>query len=193
MLHNLDKYDVVLASNSPRRKELLQRLGIQFKVRTLLGIDESFPSELKGEEIVKYISRQKAEAYRSTMLPNELIITADTIVMIGDEVLGKPHSEEEAIKILRKLSGHTHQVMTGIVVFTEHRMENMAVTTDVTFTKLLDEDIEYYVKHNLPYDKAGGYGIQEWIGMIAVENIRGSYWNVMGLPVHQLYKMLLSF
>ena len=193
MLHNLDKYDVVLASNSPRRKELLQRLGIQFKVRTLLGIDESFPSELKGEEIVKYISRQKAEAYRSTMLPNELIITADTIVMIGDEVLGKPHSEEEAIKILRKLSGHTHQVMTGIVVFTEHRMENMAVTTDVTLTKLLNEDIEYYVKHNLPYDKAGGYGIQEWIGMIAVENIRGSYWNVMGLPVHQLYKMLLSF
>lgn len=193
MLQNLDKYEIVLASNSPRRKELLQRLGIQFKVRTLLGIDESYPEHLKGDEIVKYISKKKAEAYRSTMLDNELIITADTIVMLGDEVLGKPHSEEEAIDVLRKLSGHTHQVMTGIMVQTVNRMEGMAVTTDVTFMNLLEEDIEYYVKSFLPYDKAGGYGIQEWIGMIAVENIRGSYWNVMGLPVHQLYKMLLTF
>ena len=193
MLQNLDKYEIVLASNSPRRKELLQRLGIQFKVRTLLGIDESYPENLKGDEIVKYISKKKAEAYRSTMLDNELIITADTIVMLGDEVLGKPHSEEDAIDVLRKLSGHTHQVMTGIMVQTVDRMEGMAVTTDVTFTNLLEEDIEYYVKSFLPYDKAGGYGIQEWIGMIAVENIRGSYWNVMGLPVHQLYKMLLTF
>ncbi|MBQ7540111.1 MAG: septum formation protein Maf [Bacteroidaceae bacterium] len=193
MLQNLDKYEIVLASNSPRRKELLQRLGIQFKVRTLLGIDESYPENLKGDEIVKYISKKKAEAYRSTMLDNELIITADTIVMLGDEVLGKPHSEEEAIDVLRKLSGHTHQVMTGIMVQTVNRMEGMAVTTDVTFMNLLEEDIEYYVKSFLPYDKAGGYGIQEWIGMIAVENIRGSYWNVMGLPVHQLYKMLLTF
>ena len=193
MLQNLDKYEIVLASNSPRRKELLQRLGIQFKVRTLLGIDESYPENLKGDEIVKYISKKKAEAYRSTMLDNELIITADTIVMLDDEVLGKPHSEEDAIDVLRKLSGHTHQVMTGIMVQTVDRMEGMAVTTDVTFTNLLEEDIEYYVKSFLPYDKAGGYGIQEWIGMIAVENIRGSYWNVMGLPVHQLYKMLLTF
>lgn len=193
MLQNLDKYEIILASNSPRRKELLQRLGIQFKVRTLLGIDESYPEHLKGDEIVKYISKKKAEAYRSTMLDNELIITADTIVMLGDEVLGKPHSEEEAIDVLRKLSGHTHQVMTGIMVQTVNRMEGMAVTTDVTFMNLLEEDIEYYVKSFLPYDKAGGYGIQEWIGMIAVENIRGSYWNVMGLPVHQLYKMLLTF
>ncbi len=193
MLQNLDKYEIILASNSPRRKELLQRLGIQFKVRTLLGIDESYPENLKGDEIVKYISKKKAEAYRSTMLDNELIITADTIVMLGDEVLGKPHSEEEAIDVLRKLSGHTHQVMTGIMVQTVNRMEGMAVTTDVTFMNLLEEDIEYYVKSFLPYDKAGGYGIQEWIGMIAVENIRGSYWNVMGLPVHQLYKMLLTF
>ena len=193
MLQNLDKYEIILASNSPRRKELLQRLGIPFKVRTLLGIDESYPENLKGDEIVKYISKKKAEAYRSTMLDNELIITADTIVMLGDEVLGKPHSEEDAIDVLRKLSGHTHQVMTGIMVQTVDRMEGMAVTTDVTFTNLLEEDIEYYVKSFLPYDKAGGYGIQEWIGMIAVENIRGSYWNVMGLPVHQLYKMLLTF
>lgn len=193
MLDNLNKYQIVLASNSPRRKELLQRMGVNFKVRTLFGIDESFPDSLRGEDIVCYISRNKAEAYRSSMAGNELLITADTIVYLDGEVMGKPKNAEQAKEMLHKLSGKTHQVITGVTIATAERTENFGVTSQVKFAELTDEEINFYVDNYLPFDKAGAYGIQEWIGIVAVEEIKGSYFNVVGLPVQRLYQKLKSF
>lgn len=193
MLENLKNHKIVLASNSPRRKELLQRLGINFKVRTLFGIDESYPESLRGEDIVRYISRNKANAYKSSMAPDELLITADTIVYLDGKVLGKPKEAEEAKKMLRELSGKTHQVITGVTVLTAEKTENFAVTSQVTFCELSEEEIDYYVSNYLPFDKAGAYGIQEWIGQVAVKDIKGSYFNVVGLPVQRLYQILKKF
>ena len=193
MLDNLNKYQIVLASNSPRRKELLQRMGVNFKVRTLFGIDESFPDSLRGEDIVCYISRTKAEAYRNSMARNELLITADTIVYLDGEVMGKPKNAEQAKEMLHKLSGKTHQVITGVTIVTAERTENFGVTSQVKFAELTDEEINFYVDNYLPFDKAGAYGIQEWIGIVAVEEIKGSYFNVVGLPVQRLYQKLKSF
>lgn len=193
MLDNLKKYKIVLASNSPRRKELMQRLGLPFKVRTLYGIDETYPPSLRGEDIVCYISRNKAKAYRSSMGADELLITADTIVYQDGEVLGKPRDAENAKQMLHKLSGHTHQVITGVTIQTFDRMDNFAVTSHVKFSELSDEEINYYVDNFLPFDKAGAYGIQEWIGLVAVEELQGSYFNVMGLPIQRLYQYLKNF
>ena len=193
MLENLNKYEIVLASNSPRRKELLQRMGVNFKVRTLFGIDESYPDSLRGEDIVCYISRNKAKAYQSSMDPNELLITADTIVYVDGEVMGKPKNAEQAKEMLHKLSGKTHQVITGVTIVTAKRTENFGVTSQVKFTNITDEEINFYVDNYLPFDKAGAYGIQEWIGIVAVEEIKGSYFNVVGLPVQRLYQKLKTF
>lgn len=193
MLENLNKYEIVLASNSPRRKELLQRMGVNFKVRTLIGIDESYPDSLRGEDIVCYISRNKAKAYQSSMAPNELLITADTIVYVDGEVMGKPKNAEQAKEMLHKLSGKTHQVITGVTIVTAKRTENFGVTSQVKFTNITDEEINFYVDNYLPFDKAGAYGIQEWIGIVAVEEIKGSYFNVVGLPVQRLYQKLKTF
>lgn len=193
MLENLNKYEIVLASNSPRRKELLQRMGVNFKVRTLFGIDESYPDSLRGEDIVCYISRNKAKAYQSSMAPNELLITADTIVYVDGEVMGKPQNAEQAKEMLHKLSGKTHQVITGVTIVTAKRTENFGVTSQVKFTNITDEEINFYVDNYLPFDKAGAYGIQEWIGIVAVEEIKGSYFNVVGLPVQRLYQKLKTF
>ncbi len=193
MLDNLKKYNIVLASNSPRRKELLQRMGVNFKVRTLFGIDESYPDSLRGEDIVRYISRNKAQAYRSSMAPNELLITADTIVYVEDEVMGKPKTAEQAKEMLHKLSGKSHQVITGVTIVTADRTEDFGVTSQVKFAEITDEEINFYVDNYLPFDKAGAYGIQEWIGIVAVEEIKGSYFNVVGLPVQRLYQKLKTF
>lgn len=193
MLENLNKYEIVLASNSPRRKELLQRMGVNFKVRTLFGIDESYPNSLRGEDIVRYISRNKAKAYQSSMAPNELLITADTIVYVDGEVMGKPKNAEQAKEMLHKLSGKTHQVITGVTIVTSKRTENFGVTSQVKFANITDEEINFYVDNYLPFDKAGAYGIQEWIGIVAVEEIKGSYFNVVGLPVQRLYQKLKTF
>lgn len=193
MLENLNKYEIVLASNSPRRKELLQRMGVNFKVRTLFGIDESYPDSLRGEDIVCYISRNKAKAYQSSMAPNELLITADTIVYVDGEVMGKPKNAERAKEMLHKLSGKTHQVITGVTIVTAKRTEIFGVTSQVKFTNITDEEINFYVDNYLPFDKAGAYGIQEWIGIVAVEEIKGSYFNVVGLPVQRLYQKLKTF
>ncbi len=193
MLDNLKKYDIVLASNSPRRKELLQRMGVNFKVRTLFGIDESYPDSLRGEDIVRYISRNKAQAYRSSMASNELLITADTIVYVEGEVMGKPKTAEQAKEMLHKLSGKSHQVITGVTIVTADRTEDFGVTSQVKFAEITDEEINFYVDNYLPFDKAGAYGIQEWIGIVAVEEIKGSYFNVVGLPVQRLYQKLKTF
>ena len=176
---------IVLASNSPRRKELLSGLGLEYEVRTLSGIDESYPEGLPMEEIPQYISRKKAAAY--TLGEDELLITADTIVWINGEVLGKPADEAEARQMLRKLSGKTHQVVTGVTLTTSLLHHSFSSVSQVTFAKLSDDEIDYYVTHYRPLDKAGAYGIQEWIGYIGVTSIEGSYFNVMGLPVQRLY------
>ena len=193
MLDNLKNYDIILASNSPRRKELLQRLGLPFKVRTLFGVDESFPENLRGEEIALYIARKKAEAYKSSMSSNELLITADTIVCLDGVVMGKPYGAENAKTILRQLSGRVHQVITGVTVLTQVKRESFAVTSHVKFANVTEDEIDYYVDNYLPFDKAGAYGIQEWCGLVAVEELRGSYFNVMGLPVQRLYTVLKQF
>ena len=193
MLDNLKNYDIILASNSPRRKELLQRLGLPFKVRTLFGVDESFPENLRGEEIALYIARKKAEAYKSSMSSNELLITADTIVCLDGVVMGKPYGAENAKTILRQLSGRVHQVITGVTVLTQVKRESFAVTSHVKFANVTEDEIDYYVDNYLPFDTAGAYGIQEWFGLVAVEELRGSYFNVMGLPVQRLYTVLKQF
>ena len=190
MLENLNKYRIVLASNSPRRKELLSGLGIQYEVKTLPDIDESYPEGLDGLEIPAFIARSKADAYRSVMQPDELIITADTIVWLDGKVMGKPRDAEEAREMLRALSGQTHQVITGVCLTTPTYQKAFATLTDVTFATLSEEEIAYYVDRYSPMDKAGSYGIQEWIGFIGVESISGSYFNVMGLPIQRLYTEL---
>lgn len=184
---------IVLASNSPRRRKLLAGLGYPYEVRVLDGIDESYPDTLRGSEVAAYISRVKAEAYRATMAEDELIITADTIVCLDDRVLGKPADELEAIAMLRSLSGRTHQVYTGVTIVTSVDNSTFVSRSDVTFSSLTDEEINHYVTHYRPMDKAGAYGIQEWIGYIGVERIEGSYFNVMGLPVQRLYSELKKY
>ena len=187
MLTNLHKYKIILASNSPRRKELLAGLDVPFEVRTISGIDESYPSTLRSTEIPLHIAKAKAEAYRPTMAADELLITADTIVWLDGKVMGKPADEQEANLMLHALSGHTHQVITGVCLTTTRFQRSFSTLTDVSFATLTDEEIEYYIRKYRPMDKAGAYGIQEWIGFIGVEKISGSYFNVMGLPIQRLY------
>lgn len=190
MLDNLKEYKIILASNSPRRKELLGGLGVTYEVKTLPNIDESYPEGLDAEEIPLHIARNKADAYRSMMQPNELIVTADTIVWLDGMVLGKPKDEADACRMLRCLSGKTHQVVTGVCLTTLEKQKCFATVTDVTFAELTEEEINYYVSRYRPLDKAGAYGIQEWIGYIGVQNISGSYFNVVGLPIQRLYTEL---
>ena len=189
-LRLVEGYRVILASNSPRRKELLGGLGIDFEVRTLQDIDESYPDSLRGEDIPIYISGKKAEAYRQTMADDEMIITADTIVYDNGQVLGKPKDREEAMQMLRELSGHAHEVITGVSIVTKEKTTQFASTSKVYFADLSDKEIAYYVDTYKPFDKAGAYGIQEWIGYVAVTRIEGSYFNVMGLPIQRLYTEL---
>lgn len=186
----LENFHIILASNSPRRRELLSGLGLTYEVRTMPGIDESYPETLVGEQIPIHISSKKAEAYLSTLQANDLLITADTIVWLDGRVLGKPADEAEACQMLRALSGCTHQVITGVTLATTTFRKSFASVSQVTFAHLTDEEIDFYVTHYHPMDKAGSYGVQEWIGFIGVEHIEGSYFNVMGLPVQRLYREL---
>lgn len=186
-------YRIILASNSPRRKELLAGIGIDFEVRVLQGIDESYPADLPIQDTAEYISRKKAAAYREQLADDELVITADTIVVLDDEVMGKPADEQEASSMLHKLSGRTHQVITGVTLTTKERQQSFSVLTDVTFKQLSDAEIDYYITHYHPMDKAGAYGIQEWIGYIGVTGLSGSYFNVMGLPVQRIYEALKTY
>lgn len=190
---NLSTFKYILASGSPRRKELLSGLGLDFEVRLLTGIDESYPEDLTGREIARYISRRKAEAYKASMAADELIITADTIVYLDGQVLGKPESEADAKAMLHRLSGRTHEVITGVTLLTQTRQHTFDCVSKVTFSPLTDDEIAHYVATCKPLDKAGAYGIQEWIGYIGVERIEGSYFNVMGLPVQRLYRELKTF
>lgn len=188
MLDNLKNYRIVLASQSPRRKELLAGLGLEYESRVLPDVDESFPPELTGGDIPMYIAREKAEAYRPSLGADELLITADTIVWLDDAVLGKPADRDDALRMLRKLSGHVHEVYTGVCLTTLRWQRAFTARTEVRFSSLDEEEITWYVDHFRPFDKAGAYGVQEWIGYVAVEHISGSYFNIMGLPVQRLYR-----
>ena len=187
------RWKIILASNSPRRKELLAGLDLQFEVRVLQDIDESYPHDLPTLKIAEFISKKKAGAYVETMADDELVITADTVVILGDEVMGKPHDEADAKRMLGELSGRTHQVATGVTLSTKERQMSFSVVTDVTFKQLSADEIDYYVRTYHPMDKAGAYGIQEWIGYIGVTALKGSYFNVMGLPVQRIYEALETF
>ena len=188
----MKKYNIILASKSPRRKELLSRLGVPFEVRVLKDIDESYPEATPVSEVAQYIAGKKADVYRLVMGDDELIITADTVVIVGNEILGKPADADDAARMLRALSGRTHQVTTGVCMVAKDQDRRFSVTTDVTFKQLTDEEISYYVQTYKPYDKAGAYGIQEWIGCIGVTGLSGSYYNVMGLPIQRIYQVLKS-
>ena len=192
MLDNLEKYKVILASGSPRRRELMAGLGVNYEGRILPDVDESYPDTLQGEEIPLYIAKEKADAYIPMMQPDELIITADTIVWLDGKVLGKPRDREDALQMLRTMSGRTHEVFTGVCITTTDWQRSFTAQTEVRFATLSEDEIIYYVDNFKPMDKAGAYGVQEWIGFIGVENISGSYYNIMGLPVQKLYRELLK-
>ncbi len=190
-------WKIILASNSPRRKELLKMLDVDFEVRVLSGIDESYPPHLPSAEVAQHIACCKARAYEDNIAQGELVVTADTVVICDDEIMGKPHDEDDARRMLRKLSGRTHQVITGVCLLAlkDHQLttKSFSVRTDVTFDVLSDEDIDYYVTHYHPLDKAGAYGIQEWIGCVGVSRLEGSYFNVVGFPVQRIYRELKDF
>jgi septum formation protein len=162
-------------------------LDIDFEVKVLPDIEENYPSTLPVSEIAQYIAAEKAAAYRKVMADDELIITADTVVIVDDEVMGKPVDADDARRMLRKLSGRTHQVTTGVCLTTTDRQRQFSVTTNVVFKQLSDEEINFYIDHYRPFDKAGAYGIQEWIGCVGVTGLNGSFFNVMGLPVQRIY------
>jgi septum formation protein len=180
---------IILSSGSPRRKQLMEGLGLEFIVDPVSG-DENFPQNLKAEDIPIFLSKKKSEAYKKNLYENEILITADTIVWIEDRVLNKPLNREEAIAMLQLLSGKTHEVYTGISLRINNTLTSFFDKTEVQFGKITNEEISYYVNNYKPYDKAGAYGAQEWLGYAFIENLNGSYFNVMGLPVHRLYQEL---
>ena len=181
---------VILASKSPRRQELLKLMGIDFRI-VLKEVDESYPEGLSPAEIALYISEQKAKAFDET-ISNEIVITADTIVSINGKILGKPDSEEHAFEILSTLSGEKHEVITAVSLLKDHQLKSFYEISEVYFNKLNPEQIRHYISVGQPMDKAGAYGIQEWIGLIGIDKINGSYTNVVGLPTHRLYQELLQ-
>lgn len=186
-------YHIILGSQSPRRRELLSGLDFSFEVRPLPDIDESYPTNLPPQEVSLYIAKKKADAYRASLTESDLLITADTTVIVGGEVLGKPHNRTNAEEMLRKLSARTHIVVTGVALTLYHQETKcFSAESKVTFADISNEEIAYYLDHYAPYDKAGSYGIQEWIGYIAIKRIEGSFYNVMGLPVHPLYRALME-
>ena len=220
------KYKIILASNSPRRRELLAGLDVNFEVKVLRGIDESYPEDLDAYDVAEYIAQKKADAYRSLLNGDEaseeasedstsekssgksssddlLILTADTVVIApaaneqNDQegkgiILGKPKTADDAVRMLRMLSGKTHHVVTGVCLTTKEEQRHFSVTTEVSFKELTDWEINYYISHYKPFDKAGAYGIQEWIGYIGCTGLNGSYFNVMGLPVQRIYEEMLK-
>jgi septum formation protein len=184
-------FPLVLASNSPRRKQLLNDAGFTFRVE-VRPTDELFPSDLPAAEVAGYLARHKAEQFAND-LTNELILCADTIVVVEGTILNKPADDAEARAMLRRLSGRTHQVITGVCLRAEGNLQTISDVAQVTFRELSADEIEYYIRHYQPFDKAGAYGIQEWIGMVGIERIEGSYYTIMGLPVHRVYDLLKPY
>lgn len=191
ILNKINEFDIVLASKSPRRQQLLTEIGIKFRVVNHLDMDEVYPSVLKREEIPLYLAKAKASFYESYLEQNTLLITADTIVWLENEVIGKPVDAEDAVRMLTRLSGNMHEVFSGVCLKTVSGEKTFFASSKVYFRKISDEEIRYYVDNYKPFDKAGAYGVQEWIGYVGVEKIEGSYYNVMGLPVQKLYCELM--
>ena len=193
MLSNLKKYQIILASKSPRRQELLRGMGMEFSILTK-ETDERFPSDMPLDEVPKYLSMQKSLAFADEELPADyLLITSDTVVICEGEILGKPKDREDAERMLQLLSGKTHHVVTGVTVRSAEKTESFAVRSNVTFADLEQDEIDYYIEHCKPFDKAGAYGIQEWIGYVGISGLEGSFYNVMGLPTRKLYQCLKVF
>lgn len=191
-MRNSKKYKLILASKSPRRQFLLKELGLDFTVHTK-EVDENFPENLKAEKIPLYLCKKKADAFEGELRDNTIVITADTIVWVENQVLNKPENFDDAMRMLKLLSGKKHEVYTAVCLKSKNKTKTFYASTSVYFKVLSLEEIEYYITNFNPYDKAGAYGAQEWIGYIAVEKIEGSYFNVMGLPVRELYEELLKF
>ena len=193
MLSNLNKYQVVLASKSPRRQELLRGMGVDFMVLTK-DIVETYPASMPSEEVPLYLSKIKSLEFNDRELPYDyLLITSDTVVICEGEILGKPKDKADAVRMLKLLSGKTHRVITAVVVRSAKKAEQFSVSSEVTFAQLDDEEIDYYIERYKPYDKAGAYGIQEWIGYVGISGLEGSFYNVMGLPTRKLYQCLKTF
>lgn len=182
----MTNYHLILASNSPRRKELLEGLDLPFAVKVKKYVPEDYPKDLPVAQVPQFIAKEKASAY--DIGHGELLLTADTVVVVGQEVLGKPVDDSDARRMLRLLSGRTHQVITGVCLTTTSQQKAFSVSTNVTFKELSDDEINYYISKYQPFDKAGAYGIQEWIGYVGVTKLEGSYYNVMGLPVQRIYE-----
>lgn len=183
---------ILLASKSPRRKKLLEGLGISFEIIVKEGIDETIPEKFNNENAALYLAEKKAKAYTEYICEKTLLITADTIVCLGEKILTKPKNYDDAFRILSLLSGKNHKVITGVCVKSLNKKTSFSEVTDVYFKKLSPEEIDFYIKNYKPYDKAGAYGIQEWIGYIGIKKIKGSYFNVMGLPIQKIYEILKS-
>lgn len=182
---------LILASNSPRRKQLLQEAGFDFEVE-VIPTDETFPENWPTNEVAGYISSRKAEVFRN-LHPEKIILTADTVVIRGDVILNKPADAPEAARMLKMLSGHTHEVTTAVSLLSDDKINTISDTALVTFRTLEETEINYYIERYKPFDKAGGYGVQEWIGMVGIERIEGSFYTIMGLPVHMVYQLLKPF
>jgi septum formation protein len=191
-LKNLDKYKIILASKSPRRRQLLADLGIEFDIE-VREVEEIYPPEILIDMVPEYLAKLKSEPFLYEIDNETVVITSDTIVCIDGEILGKPQDYEHAVEMFKKMSGKKHQVKTGVCITSKSKQVCFTSTTDVFFKKLSREEIDYYIEKYKPYDKAGAYGIQEWIGYIGIEKIEGSYFNVMGLPVQKLYEELRNF
>lgn len=193
ILNKINSYRIILGSQSPRRQFLLSELGIRFEVKVNLDQEENYPDDLRGEEIPVFLSKLKSEQLAGYIDDNTILITADTIVWLDDKVLGKPKDVDDALSILKSLSGSKHTVYTGVCIKSINKEKVFSAETDVYFRELSDEEILFYIEKYKPYDKAGAYGAQEWIGYIGIEHIEGSYFNVMGLPVQKLYSELIAF
>ena len=186
----LEDKRLILASGSPRRRQLMAECGLHFEVAQKFECDESFPDDMPCQMVAEYLSQRKSEAYPETLKDGDIVVTADTVVIAGNTILGKPADGEQAKKMLKMLSGRTHTVVTGVTLRTTEVVRSFSVASDVRFGNLTQEEISYYVDTYRPFDKAGAYGIQEWIGYVAVEGIDGSFYNVMGLPIQRLYREL---
>lgn len=194
LLHEkLQPYRLLLASQSPRRRELIAGSGIPFTLTEKYACEEHYPASLAAEEVPAYLSRLKSESYPTPLQPNDILLTADTVVILDGEVLGKPQDREDALRMVARLAGNRHTVVTGVTLRTSARIETFSAESDVWFRALSAEEIAYYVDTYQPYDKAGSYGIQEWIGYVGIERIDGSFYNVMGLPIQRLYVELEQF
>lgn len=194
LLHNLlEDYNLILASASPRRRQLLAECGLQFTLADKFECDEHYPATMPSVEVAEYLSRLKSNAYPKSLAANDILLTADTIVVVDNTILGKPTDREDAVAMLRMLSGRKHTVITGVTMRTESTIKSFSVASKVFFRDITDEEIDYYIDNYRPFDKAGAYGIQEWIGYVAIEGIEGSFFNVMGLPIQRLYVELGDF